>query len=103
MLIDADKWVELAREGWRLAINLTGDAEQDVLTIADWQNRCFVEKVPMIIGPVFDYAVHLPARTSEGLAIYAKDVANLIRGLREDILNLECGHPLVLRTAKTAS
>jgi hypothetical protein len=91
VVINAENWRESLENGWRFALNLSGDAEADALAVAALQQER--GNTSVAVGFAFCPASLKPKPV--GFGIYLKDVEEALAELEEDVLNYECGHMLV--------
>lgn len=92
MVINAENWREQLENGWRFALNLSGDAETDALVVAAHQQQHGDQSVA--VG--FAFCPNSLTPKPIGFGMYLKDVQEALEELEEDVLNLECGHELVV-------
>lgn len=89
MIIDNVGWTQALADGWRLVTNLeSADADLVAQHIREYGSK------NVCVGIHFDHSKMTPASEIFGWALYVRDTDELIDGLSEDILNLECGHKM---------
>lgn len=97
MRISAENWDAVVAAGWRWECNFIDDPEENRRTVEALREEYGVDRVQIAV--IFDHEAMCPSDSwFDGMAVYVKDVDELLAELEEDLLNWNYGHEVAVES-----